>query len=43
MDYQILFFLLVAFLLGRLSTRKFYIGYDEAKYKAADLAILLRN
>ena len=42
MDYQMLFFLLVAFLLGRASTWKGYIGYDEEKYKSADWGILLR-
>jgi hypothetical protein len=43
MDWQMLFFLLVAFLLGRASKLKYYIGYDESKYKAADVAILLRT
>jgi len=43
MDWQMLFFLLVAFLLGRASTCKGYVGYDEEKYEAADWGILLRN
>jgi len=45
MDYQFWFYLLIAFLLGRLSKTKYkiYIGYDEEKYKNADFGLLLRK
>lgn len=43
MDYQIAFYVLVAFLAGRCLPRKIYIGSDRAKYDAADAGILLRR
>lgn len=43
MDYKILFIALVAFLIGRMSTKTYYIGYDENKYNKADIAILLKE
>lgn len=43
MDLHTLFLLLIAFLLGRISRDKFYIGTDEKKYKEANWAILLRG
>ncbi len=42
MNYEIAFYILVAFLAGRFMPRKIYIGYDEKKYKQADAGILLR-
>jgi hypothetical protein len=43
MDYEFLLFMLIAFMIGRLSKNKFYIGSDIEKYKNADFAILLRK
>lgn len=43
MDYDFLFHLLVAFLVGRASKLKFYIGIDKEKYDAADAAVLLKE
>ncbi len=43
MDFKILFYCLVAFIVGRLSKLKVYIGYDKEKYQEADLAIKLRE
>lgn len=43
MIYKILFYCLISFYLGRLSKGfKFYMGHDEAQYKAATIGILLR-
>ena len=41
MDYQLAFFVLVAFLLGLIMPRSIYIGHDEEKYKKADFGILI--
>jgi hypothetical protein len=43
MNYEIAFYVLVAFLVGRFMPRKIYIGNDERKYKEADAGILLRR
>ena len=43
MDYQTLFWALAAFMLGRLSTRKWYIGHDKEKYEKANFGILFRK
>lgn len=41
--YKLLFFILVAFILGRASVGfKIYVGYDKDKYNAANLGILLQ-
>lgn len=40
MDYKFWFFVLLAFIVGRLSKSKIYIGTDVEKYKAADAGIL---
>lgn len=42
MTYKILFFCLLFFILGRISTMNIYIGYDETKYQKADIGVLLR-
>jgi len=42
MDYQFWFFMLIAFLLGRGSRLKVYIGSDEEKYNKADFGLLWR-
>uniref|UniRef100_A0A6M3LRR0 Uncharacterized protein n=1 Tax=viral metagenome TaxID=1070528 RepID=A0A6M3LRR0_9ZZZZ len=42
MDYPFWFWVLVAFLAGRASKLKFYIGKDRTLYDAADCGILLR-
>jgi len=41
MNYELWFFCLCAFIVGRLSTTKVYIGPDEEKYKQAELGFLL--
>jgi len=41
MNFEIMFYLLAAFIVGRLSTRKIYIGCDQTKYDEADFAIYL--
>ena len=44
MNYELYFYLLLAFIAGRLSTRPlFYIGDDPEKYKKAYFAIGLRR
>lgn len=43
MDYEFWFWIVVAFIVGRWTPRKIYIGPDEAKYQAADLAILTKR
>ena len=43
MDYGFWIFMLIAFMIGRLSKNKFYIGLDIEKFKNADFAILLRK
>jgi hypothetical protein len=43
MDYYFWFWLLVAFIVGRLSKLKYYIGPDEEKYKKADFGIQTRR
>ncbi len=43
MDYEILFYMLIAFIVGRLSKLTFYIGPDDDKYNAADFGIKLRE
>lgn len=45
MNYELLFYCLIAFILGRLSARplKIYIGYDKEKYKNANFGLLLRD
>lgn len=41
MDYEFWFWMLVAFFVGRVSTRPlFYYGRDEAKYAAALIAVM---
>ena len=40
MNYMFFFYVLLAFLLGRLSTKEIYIGSDEEKYNSADIGIL---
>lgn len=42
MDFELWFYILFAFLVGRTSMLTFYIGTDKEKYAAADVAILLR-
>ncbi len=42
MEYETMFYMMIAFIVGRLSKLKIYIGYDEEKYKAADISILRR-
>ena len=43
MDYELWFYMAIAFILGRISKLKFYIGTDKEEYDAADVAILLRQ
>lgn len=41
--YKLLFFCLVFFILGRVSVGfKAYVGYDQTKFEAATVGILLR-
>jgi len=42
MNYELWFWILVAFLAGRWLPRKVYIGRDKEKFGKADLGILLR-
>jgi hypothetical protein len=43
-DYEFWFYMLIAFLVGRICTKPlFYIGNDQKKYDAAWVAILLRK
>jgi len=42
MDFELMFYLLLAFIVGRISTMKVYIGHDKKKYEAADFGIQLR-
>ena len=41
MNFELAFYLVLAFITGRLSTLTIYIGPDPKKYKEADFAILL--
>jgi len=43
MDYELLFYMLVSFLAGRLSTLTVYIGQDSKKYENASFGILLKK
>lgn len=44
MDYELYFYCLLAFCIGRISaTFNLYIGYDEDKYNKATTGILLRK
>jgi hypothetical protein len=43
MDYRFWLFIILAFIIGRLSVCKIYIGYDNEKYEKADIGILLRK
>jgi len=44
MNYELWFYILVAFIVGRISvTFRFYIGSDKTKYENATLGILLRK
>jgi hypothetical protein len=43
MNYEIAFYVLIAFVIGRIIPRKIYIGNNVDKYNAADLGILLRK
>jgi len=43
MNFEMMFYLLIAFIVGRLSKKKVYIGYDEKKYQSADLGIMLKE
>jgi hypothetical protein len=43
MNYEIAFYALLAFIIGRNLPKKVYIGNDVVKYKAADCGILLRK
>lgn len=40
MNYELAFYLLLAFLAGRWLPRRIYIGHDEEKYNKADWGIL---
>ena len=42
MNYEILFYCIVWFIIGRLSTLKVYIGPDRDKYAKANFGILLK-
>ena len=42
-NYELMFWLLVAFLAGRYFPRSFYIGTDREKYEKADIGILLKD
>ena len=43
MDYHFWFWVMVAFLAGRLFPRSIYIGTDKDKYSKADIGLLLRK
>lgn len=43
MDYEWWFWFAVAFMLGRASRWRIYVGPDKDKYRLADWGILLRN
>lgn len=43
MNYEYAFYILLAFLLGRLLPSSFYIGYDKEEYEKAEFGILLRK
>ena len=43
MNYEFWFWITIAFVAGKLSSMKFYIGPDERKYKEADFAILRKK
>ena len=43
MNYEMILYLLVAFILGRLSKLKIYYGSDKVKYDKADYAILTKK
>lgn len=43
MDYKFWFFMLIAFVLGRLSKLKFYMGTSKERYKQCDFGVLLRE
>lgn len=43
MDYHFWFWILVAFIAGRIMPRKLYIGGDKEKYEKADCGLLLRK
>lgn len=43
MNYQVLFWMLVAWVIARGMPRNIYIGSDAQKYAAADTGILLRK
>ena len=43
MNYELMFWLLVAFLAGRYFPRSFYVGTDREKYEKADIGILLKD
>lgn len=41
MDFHFWFWIIIAFLAGRIIPRSVYIGHDEEKYKKADFGIKL--
>ncbi len=43
MTFEIFGYLVIGFLLGRISKCKFYYGYDEKKYYQADYGVLKRR
>ena len=43
MDYELWFWLLIAFLGGRFIPRRFYVGTDKQKYERADMGMLLHK
>ena len=42
MDYKIAFYMLLAFIAGRLSKIKIYIGQNKEKYNAANIGLYIR-
>ena len=43
MDFEFWFFMGIAFVAGRISRWKYYIGTNNESYEAADVGILLRK
>jgi hypothetical protein len=43
MIYETFFYIVIGFILGRISTRTIYIGRDKEQFDAADIGIRLKD